>query len=81
MTLDEIRKYASAQPFEPFEIVLVDGRVFRVPHPEFIWVPPGRGTWVYVADSKAGGADHVNTVIISSLRKSKNGRVRRRKAG
>ena len=81
MTLDELRKWRDKRPFDPFEIVLVDHRIFRVPHPEFIWVPPGRGTWVYVGDPKTGSADHVNTVIISSIRKSRNGRERRRKAG
>jgi hypothetical protein len=80
MTLDELRKWQHQRPFDPFEIVLVDGRTFRVPHPEFIWIPPGRGTWVYVADPKTGSADHVNTVIISSIRKATNGRTRRRKA-
>jgi hypothetical protein len=80
MTNDELRKWQKNQPFAPFEILLVDGRSFEVPHPEFIWIPPGRGTWVYVADS-SGSADHVNTAIISSIRKLKSGGNRRRKAG
>lgn len=82
MTLDEIRKFQKQEPFEPFDIVMVDGRIFHVPHPEFIWVPPGRGTWVYVADPESGAADHVNTVVISSIRRagengtSRNGSAR-----
>lgn len=81
MNIGELRKWQEKRPFEPFEILLVDGRAFVVPHPEFIWVPPGRGTWVYVADPSTGSADHVNTGIISSIRKAKNGQHRRRKAG
>jgi hypothetical protein len=82
MTLGELRKWQKQEPFEPFEIVMVDGRVFGVPHPEFIWIPPGNGTWVYVADPVSGSADHVNTVVISSVRASrKSGTSRRRKAG
>jgi hypothetical protein len=81
MTSDELRKWQKNEPFEPFEIVLVDGRVFKVPHPEFIWVPPGRGTRVYVADPVEGGADHVNTAVISSVRRTRNGARRRRKTG
>ena len=71
MTVDEVRKWWKQQPFEPFEIVLVDGRVFRVPHPDFIYVPPGqRGTWVYVAETEEStSAEHVNTAVISSIRR------------
>jgi hypothetical protein len=78
MTLDAIRRSRDTRPFEPFEIVLVDGRSFTVDHPEFILVPPGRGTWVYVAEP-SGKVEHINTVIISSIRKSTNERSRRRK--
>lgn len=81
MTLDEIRKFREKAPFEPFEILLVDGRAFAVPHPDFIWIPPGRGTWVYVADPKTGSADHINTVVISSIRPARKRNPPRRKAG
>ena len=76
MNAEELRKWQQERPFTPFEILMVDGRRFTVPHPEFIWVPPGRGTWVYVADpNAAGSADHINTAVISSIRKaSGNGR-------
>jgi len=67
MNAEEIRKFQRHEPFQPFEIVLVDGRRFVVPHPEFILVPPGRGTWIYVAD-ESGGTEHINTMIISSVR-------------
>jgi len=77
MTAEELRKWQQEKPFEPFEILLVDGRRFTVPHPEFIWVPPGRGTWVYVADPESGSADHVNNAVISSIRRaSSNGEKR-----
>ncbi len=83
MNTEEIRSFQKQQPFEAFEIVLVDGRVFSVPHPEFILVPPGRGSWVYVSDSE-GHVEHINTLVISTVRRSKpkDGRGRRgRKAG
>ncbi|MBX3361638.1 MAG: hypothetical protein KF912_13755 [Phycisphaeraceae bacterium] len=79
MTLDEIRGFKNHAPFHPFEIVLVDGHVFKVPHPDFIFVPPGRGTWIYVADPK-GHVEHINTVVISSVRLAKPS-SRRKKAG
>lgn len=68
MTSDELKKFRDQRPFQPFEIILVDGRRFTVPHPEFVWVPPLRGTWVYVADVESGSADHINTAVISSVR-------------
>lgn len=79
MNLDELRKFQQKRPFQPFDIILVDRRTFHVPHPDFIWVPPGRGTWVYVHDPKSDAADHVNTAIISSIRTASSGK--RRKAG
>jgi hypothetical protein len=41
MHVNEIRKRLKAEPFEPFVIHMVDGRVFRVKHPEFLHVFPG----------------------------------------
>ncbi len=79
--LDELRKFREATPFQPFEIVLVDGRSFVVPHWDFIWIPPGKGAWAYVSDPKTGSADHVNVLIISSIRLAKAAPRRRRKAG
>lgn len=79
MTLDEIRKIVKRQPFEAFEVLLVDGRSFRVPHPDFIFVPPlPKSTWVIVAGPR--GLEHVNTAVISSIRPARGGR-RRRRAG
>lgn len=81
MTLDEIRTFAKATPFKPFEVVLVDGRTFEVRHPDFIFIPPGRGTWVYIVPPKGSAAEHINTVVISSIRHIEPKGKRRRKAG
>lgn len=78
MHLNELRKLWKQVPFEPFDIVLFDGRVFSVPHPDFFLVPPGRGVWVVVAHGD-GTTERVNATLIGSLRPMKNGR--RRKAG
>jgi hypothetical protein len=78
MTIDEIQRFKKHVPFEPFEIVLVDGRRFPVPLPDFILVPP-RGTWVYVTDRR-GRTAHINAVVISSVRRLHGG-GRRRRAG
>lgn len=76
VAIEEIRRFQKDEPFHPFEIVMVDGRVFKIPHPDFILVPP-RGTWVYVTD-KYGNTAHLNLLVISLVRKStKNGKRRR----
>jgi hypothetical protein len=67
MNVDEIKKLRAQSPFAPFQIVLVDGRVFNVPHPEFCWVAPGVRSWVWVADPD-GLPEMINTAVISSVR-------------
>lgn len=72
MNTEEIRAFQKRQPFQPFEIVLVDERVFRVPHPDFIFIPPGRtNSWVYVTDEE-GHVEHLNTLVISTVRNAKS---------
>ena len=31
-------QFWNAQPFVPFRLVLTDGRIFDVPHRDFIWI-------------------------------------------
>ncbi len=72
MNTEEIRAFQKRQPFEPFEIVLVDDRIFPVPHPDFILIPPGRkNSWVYVTDEE-GHVEHINTLVISTVRNRKS---------
>src|SRR5690349_23361180 len=39
--VDQIRQAMHAQPFRPFGIMVADGTVYTVKHPDFIAVPPG----------------------------------------
>lgn len=36
MTIENLRRMYEARPFRPFAIHAADGRVFPVPHPEFL---------------------------------------------
>lgn len=63
MRAEELTQFWNAQPFVPFRLVLTDGRVFDVPHRDFIWIrrhlltiavppDPARGTdegWVFAS--------------------------------
>jgi hypothetical protein len=42
MTADQIRDALTRQPFEPFDLRLVDGRSFTVHHTDWLSVPPGK---------------------------------------
>jgi hypothetical protein len=44
MDYQTIEGWRMAFPFEPFRVVLADGREFAIPHPNLIW--PGRSTVV-----------------------------------
>ncbi|MCC6680735.1 MAG: hypothetical protein IT445_07520 [Phycisphaeraceae bacterium] len=51
MTIQQLRNVHQARPFRPFSIHLADGRVFHVPHSEFLsHSPSGRTIIVHQAD-------------------------------
>ena len=51
MKIDPVRKARMAQPFQPFAMVLVDGRSVSVAQPEFLAISPsGRVLAVYQPD-------------------------------
>ena len=51
MNFDQLRNLYQAQPFRAFSIHLADGRVFHIPHREFLsHSPNGRTVIVYEED-------------------------------
>ena len=38
VTAEELLRFKNAAPFQPFEMMLADGRALPVPHPDFIGV-------------------------------------------
>ena len=52
MSYDEIRKYYSARPFRPFNVITKDGRASRVLHPEFMALDGNEET-IFVSDPEA----------------------------
>jgi hypothetical protein len=53
MTIDQLKNTLQARPFGPFNIHMGDGRIFHVPHREFLVHSPG-GRTVIVFDSGDG---------------------------
>lgn len=38
MAPEELRDTAQTKPYQPFRIVLTDGAVYDIPHPDLLWV-------------------------------------------
>jgi hypothetical protein len=65
MTIEQLRKAVKSERFQPFTISLADGRRLRVPHPEFIWIPPEASRTFHAAGK---GEDLAWWICSSSLR-------------
>jgi hypothetical protein len=78
MTIEQLRKFHRAAPFQPFDIYLADGRVLPVPHPEFLAiVPPGRTVGVAGDD---GAIETIDLLLVTGLKPRSNGHARKRRA-
>jgi hypothetical protein len=57
-TSDSIRLAMRAQPFRPFSVRLVDGTVYEVKHPDWLFLPPvSRPREVLLYNLGPGGAE------------------------
>lgn len=75
MTVEQLRKMHQAQPFQPFDIHLADGRALPVEHPEMLAItPPGRTIGVALAD---GTIEIVDLLLVTTLKPHANGSHRR----
>jgi hypothetical protein len=78
MVIASIREFNHTLPFVPYEIRMVSGERFLVPHPDFISISP-RGSFVVVIDQK-DRPHHLSALLIESA-SPLNGGHRKRKAG
>ena len=71
-----IRHYHRAQPFQPFEIRMSDGRVYTVDHPEFLHLSRKGNVIYYSTDD-----DRLVTLAVSQMTslEAANGTRARRK--
>lgn len=76
MTIEQLRKAVSREPFEPFDIYLADGRVIGVPHRDFLYVPPKAERTFAVSDDE-GVLETFDLLLVVSLEP----KGRRKKAG
>lgn len=78
MRADDLRKVREAVPFQPFDIVLADGRAFGIPHPDFISIAPkGSALMLWAPDGGVGSI--LDPALIAEVRMTPaNGRKRGR---
>ena len=78
MTIEQIKRLYSAEPFQPFVIHLADGREVPVHHRDFIMaVPSGRTLIVCLPDDTV---DIIDLLLVTDveLKARRNGARRRR---
>jgi hypothetical protein len=64
MHVDVIREAVRRQPFVPFFVRMNDGRVFHIPHPDYIAISRRS---VYVVDPATDAGMFFEPVLIASL--------------
>ncbi len=57
MLLDTVRQLLKKTPFEPFRLVLTDGKIYEIPHPDFMWTW-GSDVWVGTREHTDDGQDY-----------------------
>ncbi|MGO9599488.1 MAG: hypothetical protein ACLP7Q_15985 [Isosphaeraceae bacterium] len=65
MTINQYRQALAKRPFQPFRIILADGRSFTIQHPEFAAMDPrGREVTFYEED----GTQHfIESMLIAEV--------------
>jgi hypothetical protein len=78
MTIEKVRAFYEATPFQPFVIHLADGRALKVQSPEFLaTAPSGRTITVYQPDDSLNVID---LLLVTDLEiPAGNGRKKRSK--
>jgi hypothetical protein len=80
MTIEQLRNFYNAQPFQPFVMHLADGRAVPVMHREFMAsAPSGRTITVYQPDDTLNVVDLL-LVTDLEIKPATNGSGERRKA-
>jgi len=71
MKADDLRKLHDAVPFQPFSLVLADGRSFRVPHSDFFSIAP-KGTALVLWGEDGGIGSYLDPALIAEVRMGAN---------
>ncbi len=78
MITDDIRDLLHAAPFRPFQVHVTAGPVYRVPHPDYVWLIPG-GANLAIASERGSLGVLVNAAHITHVSVEKPARGTGRK--
>jgi hypothetical protein len=67
MTGEQLKKVYERTPFQPIELLLADGRVLKVPHRDFLYVPP-KAERTFVVSDEDGVMETVDLLLVASIR-------------
>lgn len=67
----KLRELWNARPFAPFAVHLADGRILKIPHPDFFYISPSGGR-IFVVDAEEN-YHYLNPLVIVSVTESQMG--------
>jgi hypothetical protein len=67
MTIGQLRRMHQAEPFQPFDIHLADGRILSVPHPEVLAIVPGGRNIIVGLDD--GTFEIIDLPLVTNLKR------------
>lgn len=81
MTIAQLRRAKDRLPFSAFDIRIADGQRIRIPHPEFLYIPP-KAERTFIVSYEDGTVQVIDLLLVTTLdfdtgRTSGNGRPRR----
>jgi hypothetical protein len=65
MVVQSIREFNRAVPFRPYQIRMVSGECYKVPHPDFLFISP-KGSYVVFVDARES-PHHLSSFLIESV--------------
>ncbi|MEX2218175.1 MAG: hypothetical protein WD749_05390 [Phycisphaerales bacterium] len=66
MTIDALREAREGRPFKPFTLHLADSRSVRIPHPDFLYMPP-KNPRTIVISTVSGGIRLIDLLMVVEI--------------
>ena len=64
--IEQIRRYLTAIPFEPFILQIADGRTLTVSSPDGLWVTPKGGLFFWHQEDDT--MERINLLLVAGVR-------------
>ncbi len=67
MTIQQLKAAHRAVPFRPFTVHMTDGRSFRVPHPDFLFMSPTGRTVIICEEGEAEDFSILDLLLMTEI--------------